>query len=76
MSKTKRLEKEIDYLKTMIGILVALCAGLTTWFVKEETTSAVLQAIGVCLFLVFLYVIIKSHIKIKLLLDKLEEEHE
>jgi len=42
MSKEKRLEKEIDYLKTIIGILSALCAGLSTWFVNTNKNTNLL----------------------------------
>jgi len=51
MSKEKRLEKEIDYLKTIIGILSALCAGLSTWFVNtDKNTNLLFQTISVILF--------------------------
>ena len=36
MSLTKRLEKEIDYTKTVMSLLIALTAGLTAWFVDTE----------------------------------------
>jgi len=77
MSKEKRLEKEIDYLKTIIGILSALCAGLSTWFVNtDKNTNLLFQTISVILFFVFFYVIIKSHKKVNDLLSELEATHD
>lgn len=73
MSKEKSLEKEIDYLKTIIGIMSALCAGLSTWFANaNKNTNLLFQIISVFLFFVFLYVIIKSHRKVTSLLAELE----
>ncbi len=72
MSKSKRLEKEIDYIKSIITILVALCAGIVAWFVRDDTTNLFFQILGIILFLIFLYGIIYSNKKIKKLLDELE----
>ena len=73
MSLTKRLEKEIDYVKTIIGILVALIAGLTTWFVHlNENVNIFFQVVAIILFFLFLFGIIYQHKKVNILLDDLE----
>jgi len=77
MSKTKRFEKEIDYIKTLISILFALVAGITAWFVHtDDEVNLFFQIISIVLFLVFLYGIIYLHKRIEVLLDKLEEVDE
>ena len=73
MSLTKRLEKEIDYTKTIIGILVALIAGLTTWFVNANKVNIYFQIIAIILFFIFIFGIIYQHKKVNTLLDDLEE---
>ena len=73
MSKTKRLEKEIDYLKSFIGILIALSAGIAAWFVNTNANVNLLfQVSAIILFFVFLLGIIYLHKKIKKLFDELE----
>ena len=76
MSLTKRLEKEIDYTKTIIGILVALIAGLITWFVNDKDANILFQIIAIILFLVFIFAIINQHKKVIILLDDLEEAND
>ncbi|MEO1954595.1 MAG: hypothetical protein ABGW74_07815 [Campylobacterales bacterium] len=77
MSKTKRFEKEIDYIKTLISILFALVAGITAWFVHaDDEVNLFFQIISIVLFLVFLYGIIYLHKRVEVLLDKLEEVDE
>ena len=77
MSKTKRLEKEIDYIKTLISILFALIAGITTWFVhSDDSMNLFFQIVSIVLFLIFLYAIIYLHKKIETLLSELEEAND
>ena len=77
MSLTKRLEKEIDYKKTLLSILIALVVGLTTWFVNTNNeTSLFFQIASIVLFLIFVFGIINQHKGIKVLLDKLEEAND
>lgn len=76
MSLTKRLEKEIDYVKTIIGILVALVAGLAAWFVNYNDTNILFQIIAIILFFIFIFAIINQHKKVEILLDDLEEAND
>ena len=76
MSLTKRLEKEIDYVKTIIGILVALVAGLAAWFVNYNDTNILFQIIAIMLFFIFIFAIINQHKKAEILLDDLEEAND
>jgi uncharacterized membrane protein len=77
MSKTKRLEKEIDYLKGIIGILVFLIAGLVAWFVNtDDETNVYFKLIAIVLFSFFVLGIIKTDTKIYKLLDELEIEND
>lgn len=56
ISKTKRLEKEIDYLKGLIGILVFLIAGLVAWFVNtDDETNIYFKLIAIVLFSFFCF---------------------
>lgn len=73
MSKSKRLEKEIDYLKSAIGILVALTAGITAWFVNTDSNANLLfQLFAIVLFFIFIFGIIYLHKKVEILFDQLE----
>lgn len=74
MSKSKRLEKEIDYLKFLIGGIVAIVAGIVTWIINGTLIidSLLLQISAGILIFVLLLGIIYLHLKIKQLLNKLE----
>jgi len=74
MSLIKRLEKEIDHVKYIIGALAALMAGLTAWFVNtDNNVNFYFQIIAIILFSVSLFGIINQHKKVLRLLDKLEK---
>jgi len=74
MSTSKRLEKEIDYLKFLMGGIVAIIAGIVGWIINGTLIidSLLLQISAGILILVLILGIIYLHIKIKLLLNKLE----
>lgn len=73
MSKSKRLEKEIDYLKFLIGGIVAIVAGIVSWIINGTLIidSLLLQISAGILIFVLLLGIIYLHLKIKQLLNKL-----
>ncbi len=78
MSKTKRLEKEIDYLKFIIGGLVAIIAAIVSWIVNGTliVDSFMLQiSIGFFMFSLICG-IIYFHIKVQKTLNKLEAEND
>ena len=74
MSQGKRLEKEIDYLKFLIGGIVEIVAGIVGWIINGTLIidSLLLQFSAGILIFVSILGIIYLHIKIKQLLDKLE----
>jgi len=74
MSKTKRLEKEIDYLKFIIGGLVAIIAGIISWVINGTLIidSLLLQFSASILIFILILGIIYLHLKIKQLLNELE----
>ena len=74
MSKTKRYEKEIDYIKFLIGGIVAIIAGVVSWIINGTLIidSLMLQISAGILIFVLIIGIIYLHIKIKQLLNKLE----
>lgn len=74
MSKTKRLEKEIDYLKFLMGGIVAIIAGIVGWIINGTLIieSLLLQVAAVFLIFVLIIGIIYLHLKVKQLLEKLE----
>ncbi len=74
MSKTKRLEKEIDYLKFLMGGIVAIIAGIVGWIINGTLIieSLLLQISAGFLIFVLISGIIYLHLKVKQLLEKLE----
>ena len=74
MSKTKRLEKEIDYLKFLMGGIVAIIAGIVGWIINGTLIieSLLLQISAGFLIFVLISGIICLHLKVKQLLEKLE----
>lgn len=74
MSKTKRLEKEIDYLKFLMGGIVAIIAGIVGWIINGALIieSLLLQISAGFLIFVLISGIIYLHLKVKQLLEKLE----
>ncbi|WP_066159628.1 hypothetical protein [Aliarcobacter skirrowii] len=78
MSKTKRLEKEIDYLKFLIGGLIAVIAAIISWIVNGTLImDSILLQISIGLFLFALVCgIIYLHIKVQNTLNKLEAEND
>lgn len=78
MSKTKRLEKEIDYLKFLMGGLIAIIAGIIGWIINGTLIidSLLLQISAGLLIFVLIFGIIYLHIKIKQLLVKLENAND
>lgn len=74
MSKTKRLEKEIDYLKFLMGGIVAIIAGIVGWIINGTLIieSLLLQISAGFLIFVLILGIIYLHLKVKQLLEKLE----
>ena len=77
MSKTKRLEKEIDYLKFLMGGIVAIIAGIVGWIINGTLIieSLLLQISAGFLIFVLISGIIYLHLKVKQLLEKLEPEY-
>jgi len=74
MSKTKRYEKEIDYLKFLMGGIVVMLAGMAGWIINGTLiiNSILLQISAGILIFILILGIIYLHIKIKNLLTKLE----
>lgn len=74
MSKTKRLEKEIDYLKFLMGGIVAIIAGIVGWIINGTLIieSLLLQISAGFLIFILISGIIYLHLKVKQLLEKLE----
>lgn len=75
MSKTKRLEKEIEYYRAMMGTLFVSVIGMVTWLVNASTDkeNIFFQVMSLTLSFIFMCGIIFIHKKVKKLFDKLEE---
>lgn len=74
MSKSKRLEKEIDYIKFLIGGLVAIIAAIIGWIINGTLIldNILLQiSAGIFMFVLFCGIIL-LHLKVKQLLNDLE----
>ncbi len=74
MSKTKRLEKEIDYLKFLMGGIVAIIAGIVGWIINGTLIieSLLLQISAGFFIFVLISGIICLHLKVLPLLANLE----
>lgn len=74
MSKTKRLEKEIDYLKFIMTSIIAIIVSIFGWFISGKLVGEdlLLKIVGLALVSILIYAIIAIHKKIKFLLEELE----